>query len=294
MSITVNPSSTRRAVALLGQLFSPRRSASAGAEIVAALWRHRALARELIRRDLAGQYANQALGSFWVIGHPLSLLLIYIFVFVVVLKVKIPADPTMTRDYTSYILAGLVPWLAIAQSLGRTSMSLMSQANLVKQVVFPIEVLPPAGVVVALIPMVVGVAAIIAYELVVLGSVPITILLAPVFMAELFLFLTGLAFLLSAVTPFFRDTKDFVTVSMTVGVYLIPAFYLPAWVPHIFRPLLGLNPFSYPIWVSQDIFYFGRFAHPRAWLVLLLMTTMSFVFGYRVFRRIRPFVSSVL
>jgi lipopolysaccharide transport system permease protein len=113
-------------------------------------------------------------------------------------------------------------------------------------------------------------------------------------MVELFLFLAGVAFLLSAVTPFFRDTKDFVTVFMNAGVYLIPAFYLPAWVPQMFRPVIGLNPFSYPIWVCQDIFYYGRFEHPRAWLVFFLMALISFIFGYRVFRRIRPFIASVL
>ena len=88
--------------------------------------RHRALALELARRDLGSQFQGQALGSFWVIGHPLVLLLVYIFVFVVVFKIRVPATAGVARDYTAYILAGLVPWLAIQQSLVRSANTLLA------------------------------------------------------------------------------------------------------------------------------------------------------------------------
>jgi len=294
VSITVPSSSGRRLLEIAGQLASPRQSAMALHQGLMALWRNRTLAREMIRRDIAGQYANQALGSFWVFAHPLSLLLIYVFVFVVVLKVKVPKDATMPRDYTNYILAGLVPWLAIAQSLGRSSMALISQANLVKQVVFPIEVLPPASVIVSLIPMAISVPAIIAYQFFNGQGVPLTIVLTPLVIAGMFLFLTGIGYLLSAITPFFRDLKDIVTVLVTAGVYLIPAFYLPAWVPALFKPIILLNPFSYPILVCQDVFYYGRIQHPSAWVIFFAMATLSFIIGYRFFQRLRPLFGNTL
>lgn len=283
-----------RAATVAGRSLSPRPCVAALCEGLTSFWRHRALVREIVRRDLAGQYANQALGSFWVFGHPLSLMLIYVFVFVIVLKVKVPDDPSMPRDYTSYILSGLTAWLAIAQSLGRGSQALLSQANLVKQVVFPIEVLPPAGVVVSLVPMAIIILALIVYLLATRQGVPPTIALAPLLFLGLFLFLSGLAFLLSVVTPFFRDLKDFVTVFATAGVYLVPAFYLPTWVPSLFKPAIALNPFSYPILVCQDIFYYGGIRHPRAWAIFGVMAVLSYILGYRAFRRIRPFVATVL
>jgi lipopolysaccharide transport system permease protein len=276
------------------QLMSPRQSITALCEGLTAVWRHRVLAAEMIRREVSGQYASQALGSFWVIGHPLSLLLIYIFVFVVVLRVKIHHDESMMRDYTNYILAGLVPWLSIAQSLSRSSTTLISQSNLVKQVVFPIEVLPPTSVAVSMTPMAVSIPVIVIYQLVSGQGVPLTIMLTPLVMGILFLFLSGLAYFLAAVTPFFRDLKDFITVFVTAGVYVIPAFYLPAWIPRLFQPVILLNPFSYPILVCQDIFYYGRIEHPRAWIIFAVLSLMSYIFGYRVFRRLKPFVATVL
>jgi lipopolysaccharide transport system permease protein len=291
----VNSSHARRgAHRILAEIFSPRRSTIAIRDGLGVLWKHRALCRELVRRDLSGAYASQALGSFWVIGHPLSLLAIYAFVFAVVLKVKIPTGDSLPRDYTNYILSGLVPWIAISQSLGRATTTLISQANMVKQVVFPIEILPMAGVISSLAPVVISMPVIVAYQLMSHQSVPMTVLLAPLFLVALFLFMSGLAFILSTVTPFFRDIKDAVTVFLTAGVYLIPAFFLPSWVPALFAPVIIFNPFSYPIWVCQDIFFFGYVAHPTAWIVFFCLALTLFAFGYRVFGRLKPYVANVL
>ena len=71
----------------------------------------------------------------------------------------------MPRDYTTYILSGLVPWLFIQQALVRGANALVGQANLVKQVVFPVEVLPVAAVLVSLVTLGVGLATLAAYSL---------------------------------------------------------------------------------------------------------------------------------
>ena len=164
---------------MLGVLVSVRANIDAAINALRIFRRHRALALELARRDLGSQFQGQALGSFWVIGHPLVLLLVYIFVFVVVFKIRVPPTAGMPRDYTAYILAGLVPWLAIQQSLVRSANTLLAQSNLVRQVVFPIEILPLNAVLVSLVAEMVGFVIIIVYTLVRFGDLPWTYLLLP-------------------------------------------------------------------------------------------------------------------
>ncbi len=285
---------TARFGSLLRHLLSPRRFVTAISESTALAWKHRALCGELVKRELTGQYAGQLLGVFWVVGHPVLLLVTYIFIFVVVMKVRIPQGVDLPRDYTSYILAGLVPWLAIAQVLGRSCFALISQANLVKQVIFPIEMLPVGGAVVSLVPFVIGSIVIALYQLLAGQGASALILLTPALLVEFFAFLCGIAFFLSAITPFFRDTKDFVTVFVTIGVFLIPAFYLPSWVPGLFAPILLINPFSYPVWVFQDVFYFGKIDHPYAWVIFLVLSLASLSFGFRLFQRLKPYIANAL
>lgn len=263
-------------------------------EAAAILWKNRDLCRVLVRRELGSQIAGEALGAFWIIGHPLMLFCVYIFVFVIVFKTRIAESIEMPRDYTTYILSGLVPWLFVQQALMRGASALVGQANLVKQVVFPVEVLPFAAVVVSLTTLVVGLATLAAYSLLASGGLPWTYILLPFVIVAHIMLMCGIAFFLAGITPFFRDIKDIIQVMTIVGVYVIPAFYLPQWVPGTLRGLLYFNPFSYVIWVYQDILYFGALNHPVAWIVFLLSSVLSVALGYRSFRAVKLLVANVI
>lgn len=263
-------------------------------EAVGILWKNRSLCRELVRRELGSQFAGQALGAFWIIGHPMMLFCVYIFVFVIVFKTRISESLDMPRDYTTYILSGLVPWLFVQQALVRGANALVGQANLVKQVVFPVEVLPVAAVLVSLVTLGVGVAILTAYSLFAGGGLPWTYILLPLVIAAHVMLMCGIAFLVAGITPFFRDVKDIIQVMTIVGVYVIPAFYLPQWVPGMLRGLLYFNPFSYVIWVYQDVLYFGAIVHPVAWIVFLASSFLSIALGYRSFRAVKLLVANVI
>lgn len=275
-------------------VLSPRQNVSHFRESLAVQWRNRGLAVEMVRRDLRGQFAGQFFGAFWVFGHPIIQFCVYIFIFAVVFKTRIDGSVDLPRDYTTYILVGLVPWLFIQQSLTRSSTSLVAQANLVKQVVFPIDVLPFCAVLISLVPLLVGLVVIAAYTLLTQGLLPWTYVLLPLVIALSISLMTGIGFILATATPFFRDLKDVIQVTTIVGVYVIPAFYLPQWVPDKLRFLLYLNPFSYVIWVYQDTLYFGRVEHPWSWLVFVVGSVAALTLGYRAFRSVKIFIADVL
>lgn len=258
------------------------------------LGRHRRLLLAMVRRDLTLRHANQVMGSFWVIGHPLFLMALFVFIFGVVFNQKVGGTYELPRDYTVYILSGLVPWLAILPALTTACNSIIGNAALVKQFSFHLEILPAKDVFTASVIWVIGVAVIALYTLFEYGTLPWTYLLLPVAAAFHLLTIIGIAFFLSAVTVFFRDTQDFVTVFANAGVYIVPIVYLPQWVPEIFRPVIYVNPFSYLIWMYQDVLYFGRIDHPAAWVVSGLGGLLVFAFGYRVFRRLRPLFGNAL
>jgi lipopolysaccharide transport system permease protein len=263
-------------------------------ESLHVLWRNRELCRELVGRDLSSQFAGQALGAFWIIGHPMMLFCVYIFVFAIVFKTRIAMSFEMPRDYTTYILSGLVPWLFVQQALTRGANALVNQANMVKQVVFPIEVLPFGAVIVSLVALAVGLTIVAAYSLVSTGFLPWTYVLLPLVVAAHMVLMSGIAFLLAGIAPFFRDIKDIIQVMTVVGVYVIPAFYLPQWVPEQVRFLLYVNPFSYVIWIYQDVLYFGAINHPFAWVVFLGISFLSLALGYRSFQMVKPLVANVI
>ena len=256
--------------------------------------RHARLLVEMAKRDLAQRYAGQFVGRVWVIGHPLFLTLLYVFLFGVVFRMKLGGTHELPRDFTTYMLSGLIPWLTFQAAMSSSCASVLSNSSLVKQFVFPLEVLPAKDVLTALVIWVVGVVIIAVYEMALHRSVPMTYLLLPVLFSLQLLAMVGVAFFLSATSVFFRDLKDFVQLFAQIGLFLMPVVYLPDMVPALFRPVLYLNPFSYMTWAYQDALYFGRIEHPYAWLVFAAASVFAFAAGFRVFQRLKPMFSSVI
>jgi lipopolysaccharide transport system permease protein len=258
------------------------------------LYKHRTLTWELAKREITDRYAGQILGTLWAIGHPFIQVLVYAFIFGQVFAIKIGGTLDLPLDYTAYLLAGLFPWLSFQESLSKGAGAVVSNASLVRQVVFPVEVLPVKVVLASLVTQLIGTACLAGYVVLSTGSLPWTYSLLPLLALAQTLAMIGAAMTLAAVGVYLRDIKDVVQVGCLLGLYLMPITYLPHWVPPMLRPLLYLNPLSYMIWCYQDATYFGRFEHWWAWPVFLAGALIVFAFGFKVFRKLKPHFGNVL
>jgi len=248
----------------------------------------------LTRREISDRYAGQVFGLFWTIGHPLMVTLIYIFIFGFVFRARMGGTLDMPLDYTSYLLAGIIPWLMFQEVMGKSSMVIVSNANVVKQVIFPIEVLPIKIVLASLVTESVFLLLMSAYSLIISHGILWTYTFLPVLVFFQTIALIGVSYLFSSVGVYFRDLKDFVQVFLSVAVFIMPVLYLPESIPSVIRPILYLNPLSYIVWCYQDALYFGSFLHPWALVIFIGGSVFIFIYGYRVFRRLKVMFGNVL
>ena len=270
-------------------------SQSAGILDLARLYlRHRQLTWEMIKRDISDRYAGQIFGSTWAIGHPLILMAIYTFVFTFIFSSRMGSPEDFPLDYTTYLLSGLIPWMSFQESMNRGATAILANANLVKQVVFPLEILPVKGIFSSLLTQGVATLFLMCYVAIRYGHLPWTYSLLPLLIFFQFLAMAGVCYVLAAVGSYFRDLKDVVQVFSIACLYGIPVFYLPNWVPGWFKPIFYLNPFSYMVWCFQDACYFGRFEHPWAWPIFIALSLLSLVFGNRVFRKLKTMFGNIL
>jgi lipopolysaccharide transport system permease protein len=278
----------------MNRLLRPTSHIHALREVIELLTRHRQLTLEMARREIADRYVGQVFGMLWAIGHPLVIIGIYVFIFAFVFKVRINSAQAIPLDYTVYLLSGLIPWMAFQESMSKGTTVIVGNANLVKQVVFPIEVLPVKAVIASFLTQSVSMGLLTVYVLLKYRALPWTYALLPLLFFLQLSAMVGISFALSSVGVYFRDLKDFVQVLTLIGVYLMPIFYLPSMVPGLFRPLLFVNPFSYMIWCYQDACYFGRIQHPWAWAVFASSSIGVFYIGYRLFRKLKIMFGNVL
>jgi lipopolysaccharide transport system permease protein len=279
---------------MLVALARPRANLEAFAEIRTLLGRHWRLLWEMTKREMTERYAGQMFGMCWALGHPLILVGVYVFAFTFVFKCTLTGAAGKPLNYTAYLLSGLIPWIAFQDAMTRSVTAVAANANLVKQVVFPVELLPLKGVLVSLATQVVGTSLLLIYGLISQGTLPWTILLLPLLWLAQLLTLSGFAFILSSVGTYFRDMKELVHLFVTVGMFATPISYLPQWVPDLIRPLLYLNPFSYLCWCYQDLCFYGHFEHAWAFPVVMVGSLAALCSGYRVFRKLKTHFGSVL
>ena len=152
--------------------------------------RHRELLWELQKRDLSDRYVGSILGTFWGIVHPLLLMGIYVTVFGFLFRLKIDQNVGSGLDYPSYLISGFLPWLAGV---------IYANVNLVKQVAFPLELLPAKGLLGAFLPQAVGTVFLLVYMGVRFGHFPSAIVFLPVALLLQGLAALGLGWLLALV-----------------------------------------------------------------------------------------------
>ena len=132
-----------------------------------------------------------------------------------------------------------------------------AQAEMIKKIYFPREVIPISYVTSAFVNMLFS-------FVIVFGAVLISgfgfefkaLLFLPIVMLVEYLFALGLAFIVSAVTVFFRDLEQIMNVVMMVWIYITPIMYDIEYVPEQYRKIYMLNPMTPIVEMYHQILYY--------------------------------------
>jgi lipopolysaccharide transport system permease protein len=206
-----------------------------------SLWTNRSLMVSMVRRDILARYRGSFGGALWAILTPLLQMATYYFVFGVVLEARFAGD-TSRSGYVLYFLAGMLPWLAFSEAVGRSATVVLEHRTFVKKLVFPIETLPMnltlAGLVTEAFGMVIFLMGMWAAR----GSVPATALWLPVLLVPQVLLTVGVGWLLAATGVFVRDLGQVMGFLLTLWFFLTPICYEESKLPAVltFNPLFVL------------------------------------------------------
>ena len=102
---------------------------------------NRQLFANLVRREVRGRYKGSWLGIIWTLITPLVMMGAYTLVFTVVWQV------VSITHYPLFILTGLAFWTFLTGSMTVAATSLVGNADLVKKVAFPRQIVPLAAMV---------------------------------------------------------------------------------------------------------------------------------------------------
>lgn len=263
-------------------------------DVLRSLWARRALLVEMTRREFGERYGGHALGFVWVGLQPMLTSACYILVFGVAFQSRIAIARPHADSMVVYLLAGLSAWFAMSDVLGRAATAISASPGFVKQMVFPLEVLPARLLGPALMTQLFVTLVMAAYGLSVGHPVTAMWALWPLAVLVQTVFVLGAAYFVAGVGVFFRDIRDIVALYLTVGLFLSPVLYQLDAVPTALSIAAHINPMTPGLLVMQDIMIHGAVTEPWAWITAPIISVLALHFGYRTFRNLRPMMGDVL
>ena len=189
------------------------------------------LLRTLLRREIRMRYKGSALGIVWSLVYPLAMMGVYTLVFSVLW-----GSARGIPHYPLFVLAGLAVWGFFQAAVQLGTGSLIGNADLIKKVWFPRELIPAAAVLAQTTSAAVMFVILIGADLIFVPETARTMALAfPIFAALICLAL-GFAWLFSIANVFFRDVEHLLGVLFLPWFFLTPVLYalelLPAALRH--------------------------------------------------------------
>lgn len=257
------------------------------------LYRQRKLIALMVRRDLVGRYKGSYAGLLWTVASPLSLLAIYWFVFAVIFQVRLGLEDK-PGSFVFYVFAGLLPWMAFSETLIRSNTAIIENVNLVKKVVFPLEVLPVNHVLSSGLNSLVGLGLLLGVLLVTQGRLPWTIVLLPLVIIPQLLLTAGFGWFLASLGVFIRDITHVLGLILTIWMFLTPIVYPERLVPASFLPVLRVNPFTAVVTGYRNLVLDGTLPAPATWGYLVGLSLAAFFLGYHWFVRSKKAFADVI
>jgi len=247
----------------------------------------------LTKRELAARYKGSMLGILWAILTPVVMIAIFTIIFAGIFKARFGTSNSQW-DYALYLFCGLLPWNAFQESLQLSANTIVSHANLVKRVVFPLETLPVSQSLAGIANQMFGTAALLIAMLVLRREFHATVLFLPLLVIPQLVATLGAAWLLASLGVFVRDIVQGIALLLTAWLYLTPIIYPESLVPERYRHLVNLNPFTALVRNYRRIVLEGSLPDWKGLAYFGVFAIVSFLFGYWWFARTRKNFSDVI
>jgi homopolymeric O-antigen transport system permease protein len=252
------------------------------------------LLRVQLRQELQLRYVGSVAGIYWSVINPLVQVMVYVVLVTFIFKANIGATSGGKFDYAVFVLAGMSPWLAIQDGLINSASSMIRHSSIVKNVVFPLELLPTTAVVASLAPLVVSLTTLGCLLGATGRSVGVSLVTLPLLIVVQLLLTLGFSLLLAIVTAFLRDLQFILPLAFQVVLLITPILYKSSDVPHALAQIMRVNPLTYLVEGYRQVFNYGGWPSALGLAYTTLFSLVLVGLGLAVFRRLKGYVEALV
>jgi lipopolysaccharide transport system permease protein len=250
------------------------------------LWHFRDLAWVLAMRDIQVRYKQSVLGALWAVLQPVLTMLVLSLFFgsFIGLEDRV-RESGSDLPYPIFLYSGLLPWTFFAASVSLASLSLVSNAFILRKLYVPKLLIPVAATGAPALDFLVA-SSILVIMMIWYGTpISINVLIVPLFLLTMYLTAIGVGYLMSALTVEYRDFRYVIPFGIQIWFYASPVIYPLTVVPEQYRWILALNPMTASIEGFRSTVT-GTPLDIRSLSISLLMAAFIFVIGLLYFSRV--------
>ncbi|MDB5323265.1 MAG: tagG 1 [Phycisphaerales bacterium] len=257
------------------------------------LFRYRGLLGMLAWRDIRVRYKQSLLGVAWAFLMPLIQTAVLVLVFTSSTALTIDDTKLGGMPYMLFVLAGIIPWTLFNATIASSMECLTRNSRLVTKIYFPREVFPLANVLGALVDFGIALSVFIPVYIFYMFKPAVApfvqphpsvwLLLIPVILFFQVLLIAGLSMVLSMANLFFRDVKYVMTFVLQLWFFATNVMYPLHFEKHPW--MTWINPMIAILDAYRDCWMGRGLTNPSGLLVSILVSTIAFFLGWRVFHR---------
>ena len=243
------------------------------------LYQYRELFKTNVKKEIRGKYKGSFLGILWSFINPLLMVLVYAIVFPYIMRIQ-------TENYLIFLICGVIPWNCFTLGLAQGTTTITNNANLIKKVYFPREILPISVVSSTIINFLISCIIILIFVL--FGGVGLSwhLLFLPLLVVIQYILTLGIVLILSAINVYIKDVEYIVNFITMLLFYATPVLYSSDMFSGKILWIFRLNPMAHLINAYRDIFYIHQIPNLMNLGIVFVLSLILLFIGYKVFKKL--------
>lgn len=258
-------------------------------------WRYVNLIRQFVRREFDARYRQSLLGISWAFLTPLLMLGVYTLVFRFIFKMRWGGTGDESDlAFALRLYAGLAVFNFFAECVSRAPRLILDQPQLVKKVIFPLEILSWVSALAALTHLGVALLLLLVLGAWEHGGLHLTVVALPLIWLPLLPLCVGLGWLFAAIGTYVRDVGQILGMLVSLLMFLSPIFFPAEAIPPSVRPWLFLNPLALTITQTRQVVLDGHWPDWSAYTIHLIACFFIAIVGAAFFKVARKGFADVV
>ena len=249
-------------------------------EMINNLYSYRQLLKSNVQKEIRGKYKGSFLGVLWSFVNPLLMTLVYAIVFPLILKNTEP-------HYVTYLVIGILPWNYFTTVISQGTTTILGNGGILKKVYFPREIFPISVNLSGVINFLIS--CLVMCLFLIFSGIGFSwlIIFFPLIVLTQFIIQQAIIFITSAIDVYVRDSEYIINFFVNMLFYATPILYsADMFAGSAVEWLIKINPMAVIINAYRDIFYYQTMPDIQMLLIILLVASILFYLGLRIFRKL--------